>query len=143
MSKAIIPSRLNKLLLEEYSDDKDANWPLHHHPGKGCTLRAGLGMSLCRLAGGFCLTEHTSINPFSRAVLDSCSAGEHHTHNGAAKGCSPEGHSKEPGSASPAPPPAPAQSKVALKPSLQTVPSPQVTHSEPRALRASTLSGHH
>lgn len=85
MSKAIIPSRLNKLLFGDYSDDKDANQPFHHRTGQGSTLRAGLGMSLCKLAGGFCLPEHTNINPFSRAALDPRAAGEHHTHNGAAK----------------------------------------------------------
>lgn len=127
MSKAIIPSRLNKLF-EEYSDDKDANQPFRHLTGKGSTLGAGLGMSLCSLAGGFCLPEHT-INPLSRTP---------HTHSGAAKCCNPEGCAMEPSSASPAP----AQSKETLKPSLQTVPSPQVTHSEPRAPRASRVSGH-
>lgn len=58
-------SRLNKLF-EEYSDDKDANQPFHHPTGKGSMLGAGPGMSLCSLDGGFCLLEHTNINPFSR-----------------------------------------------------------------------------
>lgn len=43
MSKAIILSRLKKLLFEDYSDDKDAKRPFHHS-----TLGAALG---CLCAG--------------------------------------------------------------------------------------------